>query len=146
VANGDIARFRLIFVGTSVFGARICLSTFEAWMNTVSRSIFAGAALAVLLAGCQKSDAPAATSTGALSQPVADAAPIPQMPTGVPDAATTFAQDGAGKTKAMQDTTALQQKPAPQEKMTKAEESQAMPLPGQANDHSTTALDKNKGG
>jgi hypothetical protein len=46
----------------------------------------------------------------------------------------------------MQDTTALQRKPAPQEKMTKAEESKAMPLPGQANDHSTTALDKNKGG
>ncbi len=28
--------------------------------------------------------------------------------------------------------------------MTKGEESKAMPLPGQANDHSTTALDKNK--
>jgi hypothetical protein len=46
----------------------------------------------------------------------------------------------------MQDTAALQQKPAPQEKMTKAEESKTMPLPGQANDHSTTALDKSKGG
>jgi hypothetical protein len=30
--------------------------------------------------------------------------------------------------------------------MIKAEESKAMPLPGQANDHSTTALDTNKGG
>jgi hypothetical protein len=30
--------------------------------------------------------------------------------------------------------------------MNKAEESKAMPLPGQVNDHSTTALDKSKGG
>ena len=64
----------------------------------------------------------------------------------MPDAATAFAaQDAAEKTKAMQDTAALQQKAAPQEKMTKAEESKAMPLPSQANDHSTTALDKKKG-
>jgi hypothetical protein len=46
----------------------------------------------------------------------------------VPDAATSFvAQDAADKTKAMRDTTTLQQKPTPQEKMTKAEESKAMP-------------------
>jgi hypothetical protein len=119
-------------------------------MSRVSRSIFAGAALAMVLAGCQKSDAPAVTSNGTPPQPVTSATPIPQMPKAdspVPDAATAFAaQDAAEKTKAMQDTTALQQKPAPQEKMTKVEESKAMPLPGQANDHSTTALDKNKGG
>jgi hypothetical protein len=104
----------------------------------------------MLVAGCQKSDAPAITSNSAPPQPVFNAAPIPQMPNGdpsVPDASTAFAtQDAADKTKAMQDTTALQQKPAPQEKMTKAEESNAMPLPAQANDHSTIALDKNKGG
>ena len=65
----------------------------------------------------------------------------------MPDASTAFAaQDAADKAKAMEDTTALQQKPAPQEPMTKAEESKAMPLPAQANDHSSTALDKNKGG
>ena len=117
-------------------------------MNKASRSIFIGAALAMVLAGCQKSDAPAITSNGAPPQPVTNATPIP--PKGdpsLPDATTAFAaQDAAEKTKAMQDTTALQQKPAPQEKMTKAEESKAMPLPGQANDHSTTALDKSKGG
>ena len=119
-------------------------------MNTLSRSVFAGVALAMVMAGCQRSDAPAIISNGAPPQPVANATPIPQMPKGdpsVPDAATAFAaQDAAEKTKAMQETTALQQKPAPQEKMTRAEESKAMPLPGQANDHSTTALDKNKGG
>ena len=119
-------------------------------MNRISRSIFAGVALAMVLAGCQKSDAPATTSNGAPPQSVSNATPIPQMPKGdpsVPDTATGFAaQDAAEKTKAMQDTTALQQKAAPQEQMTKSEESKAMPLPGQANDHSTTALDKNKGG
>ncbi len=119
-------------------------------MNRVSRSIFAGAALAMVLAGCQKSDAPATTSSGAPPEPVTNASPIPQMPKGdpsLPDAAAALAtQDAADKTKAMQDATALQQKAAPQEKMTKAEESKAMPLPGQANDHSTTTLDKNKGG
>ena len=78
---------------------------------------------------------------------VADATPIPQTSTrdpSVPDAATALAaDDAADKAKAMQDTTELQQKPAPQEEMTKAEEVKAMPLPSQANDHSTTALDKN---
>jgi hypothetical protein len=120
-------------------------------MSRVFRSIsFAGVALAVVLASCQKSDAPAVTSTSAPPQPVTNAAPIPQFPKGdpsVPDADTAFAaQDAVDKTKAMPDTAAPQQKPAPQEEMTKAEESKAMPLPGQANDHSTTALDKNKGG
>ena len=118
-------------------------------MNRVFRSIFAGAALAVVLASCQKSDAPAVTSIGAPPQPVTDATPIPQFSKGdpsVPDASTAFAAQGAAdKPRAMQDTTALPQKPAPQEEMTKAEESKAMPLPGQANDHSTTAMDKNKG-
>ena len=119
-------------------------------MNKASRSIFIGAALAMVLAGCQRSDAPPVTSNGAPPQPVTNAAPIPQMPKGdpsLPDAANALAaQDAADKTKAMQDTTALQQKATPQEEMTRAEESKAMPLPSQANDHSTPALDKSKGG
>lgn len=108
-------------------------------MNKVSRSIFLGTALAMLIAGCEKSSAPAIMSSNAPPQPVASVAPIPQAPKAdpsVPDAATIFAT---------QDTTAIQKKPATSEKMTKAEESRAMPLPGQANDHSTPALDKNKG-
>jgi len=88
-------------------------------------------------------------SNGAPQEVVTHATPIPQMSKGdpsLPDASTVFtAQDAADKAKAIDDTTALQQKAAPQEKMTKAEESKAMPLPGQANDHSTTALDKSKG-
>lgn len=119
-------------------------------MNKAFRSIFAGAALAMALTGCQRSDAPAITSNGVPPEPVTNAAQIPQFPKGdpsVPDASTVFAaQDAAEEARAMHDTAALQKKAAPQEKMTKAEESKAMPLPGQANDHSTTALDKNKGG
>ena len=119
-------------------------------MNRVSRSMFVGAALAMILAGCQKSDAPAVNSSSAPPLPTTEATPTPPMAKGdpsVPDAATVFAaQDAAENTKAIQDSIAMQQKPAPQEEMTKAEESQAMPLPAQANDHSTTALDKNKGG
>ncbi len=115
-------------------------------MHYVHRSIFTGAALAALLAGCQNGDVPATTSNREPSQAVTNAAPIPQMPTrdpSLPDAATTFAaQDAADKAKVGQNTAALPQKPASREKMTKEEESKAMPLPGQANDHSTPALDK----
>jgi hypothetical protein len=102
-------------------------------MNSVSRSVLAVAALALLLAGCQERD----VLSGTWKDP------------SVPDAATTFAaQDAAAKTRALEDTAAVQaqSKAAPQEKMTTAEESKAMPLPGQANDHSTTALDRKKGG
>ena len=97
-------------------------------MDNVSRSVLAGIALA--LAGCHKSDV----------------LPTTWKDPSVPDAATAFAaQDAADKAKAMQDTAALQAQSVPQEKMTKAEESKAMPLPGQSNDHSSTALDKKKG-
>jgi hypothetical protein len=103
--------------------------------------MLAGAALAVVLAGCQKSEPPAISSTGAPPAPVTNGTPTAQTPKGdssVPDASTTFAaQDAAEKTKATPDTAAPQQKPAREEEMTKAEESKAMPLPGQANDHST---------
>jgi hypothetical protein len=103
-------------------------------MNRASRSILVGAALAMVLAGCQRSDAPGITQ-------------VSQGDPSVPDAATTFAkQDAADKTKAMQDTTALRRNAAPQQEMTKAQESKAMPLPGQANDDSNLAGDKNKGG
>jgi hypothetical protein len=118
-------------------------------MNRVFRSFFAGAALGMVLAGCQESVVPAVNSSGLPLEPISNASPIPQMLQGdpsLPDAATTFAaQDAADKTKAIQDTNALQQRKVPQEKMTKTEELKAMPLPGQANDHSTTALDKKKG-
>ena len=119
-------------------------------MSKIFLSVFAGAALAMALAGCQKSDPPAVISNGAPTESVTSAAPIPQFPKGdpsVPDASDALAaQDAAEKAKLTLDSTALQQKADPQAAMTRTEESKAMPLPGQANDHSTTALDKNKGG
>ena len=119
-------------------------------MNNISRSILIGAALALVLAGCQKSDPTAMTSNGVPPERVASAKPIPQFPKGdpsVPDAATVFAaQDAAEKARAMEETAAVQEKPAPKEPMAEAEGSKAMPLPAQANDHSTAAPDKSGGG
>jgi hypothetical protein len=63
-------------------------------MTRVSRSIFAGAALALLLVGCQKGDAPAISSNGASPQPVTNASPVPQVPNAdqpVPATAKAFA-------------------------------------------------------
>jgi hypothetical protein len=143
--NGRIARFRLSKVGKH-FGR---VNQRNGMMNKTFRSAVIGVALAFALAGCQRGDAPSITSSGLPSGLGVNMSPIPQVPwpdRSVPDASTAFAQDAADKTKAMQDTSALQHKPAPQEKMTKTEESKAMPLPGQANDHSTTANDKNTGG
>jgi hypothetical protein len=131
--------------------------------DNISRAIFAGAALALLLTGCERTDRPAITaSTERLV--IADATPIPQAnprDPSLPDAATALAQDDAEKAKAADASTAAplvatspespnkeidatgQLKPAPQEPITKAEEKTVMPLPSQANDHSTTALDRN---
>ena len=115
-------------------------------MHRISGSIFVCAAAAILLAGCQK-QAPTALSKEEPRQVVvADATPIPQMTTrdpSLPDAAGVLAaEDAAQKAKATQEAE-LQQKPPAQVDMTKEEEAKAMPLPSQANDHSTTALDTN---
>ena len=119
----------------------------EQEMDRVSGSIFVCAAAAILLAGCQK-QAPTALSKEEPRQTVvAGAAPIPQMPTrdpSLPDAAAALAaEDPTEKAKGTREAE-LQQKPPAQVDMTKEEETKAMPLPSQANDHSTTTLDKNK--
>jgi hypothetical protein len=109
-------------------------------MNNLSRSILISAAFATLLVGCQKKDeSPVTSSSPPPSTVTNNAVPIP--PASTPDPSLPAA---AGVAAGTQDTTALQHKAAPQERMTKEEESKAMPLPGQANDHSTTALDKGK--
>jgi hypothetical protein len=150
--SDDGARVSIEFVGISPSAANASTVNWsKRMMSSASRSTFIiGAALVLALTGCQKSDPTAGTSNGVPAERVANATPIPQFPKGdpsVPDAATVFAaQDAVEKARLMQETTALQDKPAPQEPMTEAEESKAMPLPAQANDHSTTALDKNKGG
>jgi hypothetical protein len=108
-------------------------------MNTISRSIVISGALVMVLVGCQKQDESVASRVPPSATVTNSAAPFAPTPT--PDRSV---PEVTGKDAATQDTTALQQKAAPQEKMTKEEESKAMPLPSQANDHSTTALDKNK--
>jgi len=109
-------------------------------MNTISRSILIGGALVMVLVGCQKKDESDAASRVQPSATVTNSA-APIAPTSTPDRSV---PEVTGKAPATQDTTALQRKAEPQDKMTKEEESKAMPLPSQANDHSTTALDKNK--
>jgi hypothetical protein len=109
-------------------------------MNTISRSILIGGALVLVLVGCQKKDE-SDVASGVRPSATGTSNAAPTAPTATPDRSV---PDVTGKAAATQDTTALQQKAAPQEKMTKEEESKAMPLPSQANDHSTTALDKNK--
>ncbi|MEO8302687.1 MAG: hypothetical protein ABI724_01075 [Betaproteobacteria bacterium] len=119
-------------------------------MPNLSHSLLAGAAVALLMAGCQKNELPAVTSAYKPSSTLGSAASIPPVSTrdpSVPDASKVFAaQDAADRAKAMQDAAAVPGQSAPQKAMTQAEESKAMPLPGPASDHSTTALDKKKGG
>lgn len=109
-------------------------------MNTIYRSILIGGALVMVLAGCQKKDESDVVSRLQPPAPVTNSA-APIAPTATPDRSV---PEVTGQAAATQNTTALQRNAEPQVKMTKEEESKAMPLPSQANDHSTTALDKNK--
>ncbi len=117
-------------------------------MSKVFTSVLTTVALVIALAGCQKKDETGVTSDASRLQSTANPAPAAQTTRdpSLPDAASALAKDKASdQAKTIQDSTALQRTPAPQKEMTKQEESMAMPLPSQANDHSTTALDKNKG-
>lgn len=117
-------------------------------IHKVCQSIFMGAALSIMLVGCQKTDTPAVTSDGKPSQTITNVTSIPQPPTrdpSLPEPAAVFGERGVGeKAKAMQDTAALQKEPTHAQEMTKQEESIAMPLPGQAGDESVADLDKSK--
>lgn len=117
-------------------------------MNTLNRTIFVAAALAAFLPACHNSEEPSAVSNGQPSQVVADATPI-HLGSGrdpsLPDASAVFAEQDAAD-KATADATALQQAAIPQKEMSKEEESKAMPLPSQANDHSNPVLEEKKGG
>lgn len=117
-------------------------------MGKVSLFVLVVMAFITALTGCQRKDEAAVTSNASQSQTTAN--PEPSSRTAgdpsLPDASTALAADDTpDKPKTTQDTDTLQHTPTPQKEMTKEEESNAMPLPGQANDHSTTALDKTKG-
>ena len=67
--------------------------------------------------------------------------------TSVPDASSSFAaQDAAMRAKALQDAAAALNTSGPPSTMSKEQESKTMPLPGQANDHSTGARDDKRKG
>ncbi len=101
-------------------------------MIRLTNNLAACAALLAALTGCQVKDA----SLDATGSPVA--LPGMSLDPSVPDASTVFAAaDAADRAKAAR-IAATVQKPGPVGKvMTKEEESKSMPMPGQANDHST---------
>lgn len=111
-------------------------------MNLKSRAILLSLFLAVGLAACERNVAPKVNVPVAIPSPQATVQPSgPPPDTAPPDAATVFAvQDAADRAKVRQDADATN-KPVPATTMTKGEESKAMPLPGQANDHSSPARD-----
>ncbi len=105
-----------------------------------------GLALTLSLVACGRDNglgaAEQAATTAPLGTPIRSTV---EADTSVPDAATSFAaQDAAARAKALQDTAAALNKSGPPSTMTKEQESKAMPLPGQANDHSATARDDKK--
>lgn len=114
-------------------------------MNQLSYSICTAAVLA-MLAACQQKDESAVTSDASRSQttPTAASQTSTQDPS-LPKASAALAADDASDKAETQGTAALQHTPTPRKEMTKKDESKSMPMPGQANDHSTTVFDKNKG-
>lgn len=101
-----------------------------------------GLALTLSLVACGRDPKPVMAVPAQIPAPAgavttAGAGPNPS----VPDASGTFAaQDSAERAKALQDQGALN-KSGPPSTMSKEQESKAMPLPGQANDHSTAVRD-----
>ncbi len=113
-------------------------------------AVCALAVLLTLLAGCQKRDEAALQSNGQPSQTMPSAGFVAQgsaqRDPSVPDAKAVFAAQAAPVTAAPTPSpTTLHQQAAPNAVMTPAEKAKAMPLAGQAGDHSSLALDKKKG-
>jgi hypothetical protein len=108
-----------------------------------------GAAFALVVVGCQRADDTAiAHPSSEPAQRIINNTPIPQASPhdpSVPDAATALAQDAANAPALATKDASRAQQAEPQSAMTKEVESKSMPLPSQANDHSTTALDKGSG-
>lgn len=108
-------------------------------MNKIFGSVFVGACLVVVVAGCQRNDGTTNRPTVGSSATAGHSKPVSQPPVpdpSRPDAAAVFAGRGVA------DANAPKQEPAAVKEMSKEEESKKMPLPGQANNHSSTALDK----
>lgn len=95
------------------------------------------------LVACGRDTGPVFAKPAATAPAIGPSSPAGVVPNpSVPDATSAFAgQDATERAKAMQaDKTALN-KFSPPSTMSKEQESKAMPLPGQANDHSTPGRD-----
>lgn len=101
---------------------------------SITRSILACACVVAALAGCKKAEAPPAPAVDS-STSSSVAAPSEAMPPS--EAATPTAPSSTG------DTTGGPAQSSPSE-LSKGQESSAMPLPGQVNNHSTVTPEKEK--
>ena len=104
--------------------------------------------LTLNLVACERDIAPVLSEPAAATTTVGRSIPAGVVPdtsvsdTSVPDASRTFAaQAAAERAKASQDAAAALNKTGPPNTMSEAQESKTMPLPGQANDHSTPVRD-----
>lgn len=103
---------------------------------SVTRSLFICACLATALAGCKKAEAPpspALDSSGSTSSSVA--APSSAMPASEATTAPTTTPDSSDAANTPQSTPA---------ELSKQQESSAMPMPGQVNNHSTATPNEEK--
>jgi len=97
-----------------------------------TRTILASAFLAILLLGCKKAETPPAPtlngSTGSVAAPESAMPPSDAKIPGTAPGPATGSGDASAPTQASP------------EKLSEEQESSSMPLPGQANDHSTPAM------
>lgn len=103
-------------------------------MNVPCRFILMSAVLALLVAGCQ--DRPQPVTSGA-------AATVTSPPAGRTDPSVPAVSSTPPANRA-ETADHAKADPSPHSEMTKKEEASGMPMPGQANDHSSTALDAKK--
>ena len=108
-------------------------------------ALLAGLAVAVGVAACNRTaDEQTAANKAELESTTPKIGPPPAQPAPVmpPKAGTVFDQSTDQSGSATGNATASAGDPGAKEPMSKAQESTAMPMPAQANDHSTTSTDK----
>ncbi len=110
---------------------------------TMRAGMLVAVAVVVLLAsvGCDKRPGPGPTPPATPPLPTVAPAATPQVSSdpSLPDAKATLRAGDAGRPQAL--ASAAQRSAPAHPAMTRAQEATAMPLPGQANDHSSLALD-----
>jgi len=118
--------------------------------NTPALGLALSLAVALSLAACGRDSGPVVVAPAPVvaTAAIGPAAPAGvRMDTSVPDATSVFAaQAAAERAKALQDAAAAANNSGPPNSMSKEQESKAMPLAGQANDHSTPGRDDKRKG